>query len=48
MINACAMGSFIVEKFGCENLINLSAESIKLRVKTIKELTNFETNNIKN
>ena len=48
MIHACAMGSFIVEKFGCENLINLSPESIKLRVKTIKELTNFETNNIKN
>ena len=42
LIYACAMGSFIVEKFGSENLINLPLESIKLRVNAIKEMTKFE------
>ena len=42
LVYACAMGSFIVEKFGSNNLINLSNESIKLRVNAIKEMTKLE------
>ncbi len=37
VIKACAMASFCVEKFGVENIINKSADSIKNRVNILLE-----------
>ncbi len=48
LLHACAMGSFTVEKFGSENLIDLPIESIQLRANAIKEMTNFGANNLEN
>ena len=42
IIYGSAMASFTVEKFGTENLVNVSHQAMSDRLKAFKELTTFE------
>ena len=42
MIYGSALGSFAVERFGLERLVDLQREELQLRVRQFRELTAFE------